>query len=64
MAAQLISLYGKLTTHRLKCIKFVSVGLPASTNDYISRNVRKSSIFGVMPHGSTVNFTLWEINHT
>ena len=38
-------------------MKFVSVGLPASTNDYISRYMRKFLIFGVMPQGSTVNFT-------
>ena len=43
-------------------MKFVSVGLPASTNDYISRNMRKFLIFGVMPWGSTVNFTERKIN--
>ena len=34
----------------------MSVGLPASTNDYISRNVRKSLIFGSDAVCITVNF--------
>ena len=45
-------------------MKFESVGLPASSNDYISRNVRKTSVFGVVPKGNTVNFTYREINVT
>ena len=47
-----------------KYTKFVSVGLPVSTNDYISRNVRKSLIFGVMPYGRTVYFPFMKINDT
>ena len=38
-------------------MQFVSVGLPASTNDYISSNVRKPKVFGVVPQGNTVDFT-------
>jgi len=30
--------------------------LPARANDHISRNVRKSLIFVVVPKGNTVNF--------
>ena len=35
---------------------FESVGLPASENEQISRNVRKSLIFEVAATGGTVNF--------
>ena len=45
-------------------MKFVSVGLPASTNEHISRNVRKSLIFVVMPQGSTVASPVGESNVT
>ena len=43
---------------------FESVGLPASENKQISRNVRKSLIFEVAVTDDTVNFTEWEINCT
>ncbi|MBO5010761.1 MAG: hypothetical protein J6D20_08710, partial [Clostridia bacterium] len=43
---------------------FESVGLPASENEQISRNVRKSLIFEVAAADDTVNFTEREINCT
>ena len=41
-----------------------SVSLPASENEQISRNVRKSLIFEVAAADDTVNFTEREINCT
>ena len=43
---------------------FESVGLPASENEQISRNVRKSLIFEVAAADGTVNFIKYEINCT
>ena len=59
----MLTVFVSLRVHQ-KYTKFVSVGLPVSTNDYISRNERKSLIFGVMPYGRNVDYLFMKINDT
>ena len=53
-----------LTSHRVKYTKSVSVCLQASTDDYISRNVRKLTGFRCDDTVIAVNFVKDEINVT